>query len=451
MANFITIMVSLAATVILPKFLELEQYGYWQVYLFYTSYVGLMHLGLNDGIYLRYGGESYNKLDYSMFHGQYKILLIVELCMAFVVIGISVAKMTDEYMLIWIGLALCMLLTNVRYMFIYILQATNRIKEFAVITIMDRILFMFFMFLFIKQTTFVYFIVADLIARLFSLIIGQIYCKEIVLSSGKCDSTVISEITKNIAAGIQLLFANLASSCIIGIVRYGIQKCWDITVFGRISFMLSISNLFVIFINAMSVVIYPLLRRIHESKQRDYYFVLDNLLSAILCFLLMFYYPIKEIISWWLPEYREAMRYVCVLFPLFIFEGKTALLYNTYLKVHRKENLIFKINLVFVFISFVCTILFAFIYRDLDCAVFAILFLIAGRCFTSQVICAKIVDQNYRFDITATSLYVCFYLLIGLNFAGLKAYIYLTFIIIAYEVIRLKKTLAAFRFIKEKV
>ena len=149
-----------------------------------------MHLGLNDGIYLRYGGESYNKLDYSMFHGQYKILLIVELCMAFVVIGISVAKMTDEYMLIWIGLALCMLLTNVRYMFIYILQATNRIKEFAVITIMDRILFMFFMFLFIKQTTFVYFIVADLIARLFSLIIGQIYCKEIVLSSGKCDSTV---------------------------------------------------------------------------------------------------------------------------------------------------------------------------------------------------------------------------------------------------------------------
>ena len=83
LANFITIMVSLAATVILPKFLELEQYGYWQVYLFYTSYVGLMHLGLNDGIYLRYGGESYNKLDYSMFHGQYKILLIVELCMAF--------------------------------------------------------------------------------------------------------------------------------------------------------------------------------------------------------------------------------------------------------------------------------------------------------------------------------------------------------------------------------
>ena len=60
-ANLVTIMVSLIVTLILPKFISVEQYGYWQVYLFYTTYIGIFHLGITDGIYLRYGGKQYEE------------------------------------------------------------------------------------------------------------------------------------------------------------------------------------------------------------------------------------------------------------------------------------------------------------------------------------------------------------------------------------------------------
>jgi hypothetical protein len=30
--------------------------GYYQLYLLFTNYVGILHLGFNDGVYLKYGG-----------------------------------------------------------------------------------------------------------------------------------------------------------------------------------------------------------------------------------------------------------------------------------------------------------------------------------------------------------------------------------------------------------
>ena len=59
-------------TLIVPKVFNQVEYGYWQLYIFYSSYVGFFHLGLQDGIYLRYGGQYYQKLDKHIMHSQRK-------------------------------------------------------------------------------------------------------------------------------------------------------------------------------------------------------------------------------------------------------------------------------------------------------------------------------------------------------------------------------------------
>lgn len=116
-------------------------------------------------------------------------------------------------------------------------------------------------------------IISDLLGRGISLVVGGYFCKEVVLKCGKVERTAIwKEIWKNIISGSQLMFANLASSCIIGVVRYGIQKNWSVAIFGKVSLMLSLSNLFVIFINAMGIVIYPILRRTDNNKRNELYF-----------------------------------------------------------------------------------------------------------------------------------------------------------------------------------
>ena len=449
-ANLITIIVSFVVTLFLPKIISVEQYGYWQVYLFYSTYVGILHLGLNDGIYLRYGGSEYSKLDFKLFHGQFKLLFNFELIAMLILMFVSGIFCNGAYKYIWFSLGICAFLTNLRYMYVYILQATNLIKEFAIVTIIDRIVFILLvLFLCLKRTAnFNMVIISDLLGRGISLVVGGYFCKEVVLKCGKVERTAIwKEIRKNIIAGSQLMFANLASSCIIGVVRYGIQKNWSVAIFGKVSLMLSLSNLFVIYINAMGIVIYPILRRTDNNKRNELYFAIDKILDVILFSALILYYPAKLIISWWLPQYSDVMQYICVLFPIYIFEGKMALLFNTYLKVYRKENIIFKINVVCLGISIGYTILATYIFKSLNLAVLGMLLLIVFRCVVSQIYCSKMLKVKYKSSILSLLLGLVFYLICGVMITDVVGIILLFIWIIIYISINIKNIKLAIKFL----
>ena len=76
LSNLLTVIVSSLVVLILPKIMGVEEYGYWQLYIFYLSYAGFVHLGWVDGIYLRYGGLEYADLDKENFFSQFLMLLI---------------------------------------------------------------------------------------------------------------------------------------------------------------------------------------------------------------------------------------------------------------------------------------------------------------------------------------------------------------------------------------
>ena len=54
-SNLIQLIISTLVILVLPRLIGVEEYGFWQLYLFYVSYVGFAHLGWIDGIYLKYG------------------------------------------------------------------------------------------------------------------------------------------------------------------------------------------------------------------------------------------------------------------------------------------------------------------------------------------------------------------------------------------------------------
>ena len=43
---------------VIPRLVSVEQFGYWRIFLLYTGYVGLLHLGFLEGALLSWGGES---------------------------------------------------------------------------------------------------------------------------------------------------------------------------------------------------------------------------------------------------------------------------------------------------------------------------------------------------------------------------------------------------------
>lgn len=386
-SNLISLIVSTLVILIIPKLIGIEEYGYWQLYIFYTSYVGFLHFGWNDGIYLRYGGEEYKFLNKKVFYSQFIQLLVTQVTIALLILigSFFIVRVGDKNFVIQM-VAITMVLTNMRLMFFYILQATNRIKEYAVITMFDRIIYIILIvfFLLIGIRDFKVMIFADLIGKLISLIMVMFSCKDIVFNNIKFFKLSIQEMFRNINAGSKLMFANIASMLIIGIVRFGIEAVWDIETFGKISLTLSISNMMMIFINAVGIIVFPILRRTNQDKLANIYSIMRDFLMVILLGSLLIYFPLKTLMSLWLPQYSDSLMYMALVFPIVIYEGKMALLINTYLKTLRQEKIMLKINLLTMLLSLVMTFITTQIYRSLDLTILNIVILLMIRSVVSE-------------------------------------------------------------------
>lgn len=401
-SNLMSMIVSVLVILVIPKLIGIKEYGYWQLYLFYSSYVGFLHLGWNDGIYLRYGGKEYKELNKGLFFSQFYMLVIFQVAISIIIFCISDIFIIDIKRIFVLKMtAVCMIIVNVRYMLLYILQITNRIKEYARITMIDRILYCFLIifFLLVGIREFKLMILADLIGKFISLLYSMYYCSDIVFGRISTFYFSFRETIQNISVGIKLMFANIASRLIIGIVRFGIERIWDVSTFGKVSLTLSISNFMMLFINAVGIIMFPVLRRTDKKKLSNIYITMRDFLMVILLGVLILYYPFKIVLSLWLPKYADSLTYMALVFPMCVFEGKMSLLINTYLKTLRKEKLMLKINLISlglsVFITFITTVLF----KNLNLAVASIVIILAFRCALAEIFLSKILGISLYKDV----------------------------------------------------
>lgn len=391
-SNIIRLLISTLVILIVPKLISVEAYGYWQLYLFYSSYVGFFHLGWNDGIYLKYGGKNYNELDKKLFHSQFYLLFIFQLIISVTLVLYSthfVQNNSRSFILTMI--AINVVFINLNTMLLYVLQATNRFKEYSISNISGRVTYFILMsiLLFIGIRDFRILVLADIIGIFISLLVSMLSCKNIIINKASDFSIAIKEAFDNINIGIKLMLSNIAGMLIIGVIRFGIEKTWDVATFGKVSLTFSISNLMMIFINAVGVIIYPVLRRTNEEKLSGIYLMLREFIVVILLGILILYYPLKVGVSLWLPKYVDSLKYMAILFPIFIYEGKMALLINTYMKALRKEKLMLLINSLSLFISLILTLISTWILKHLDLAILTIIIVLAFRSVIAELFLGK--------------------------------------------------------------
>lgn len=401
-ANFISLLISTIVVLIVPKLIGVEQYGFWQIYIFYSSYVGFLHFGWNDGIYLRHGGEEYDKLNKVNFFSQFYSLLFSQILIALVLTIVSLVFIQDfdrKFILTMIAIQLVIL--NVRLMLLYILQATNRIKEYSLITILDRIVYLILVItlLLFGIDNYYLLIFADLIGKSIGLIYAMYVSRDIVFRKLTDFSNVYTDARDNINSGMKLMLSNIANTLIIGIVRFGIERNWSVSIFGKISLSLSVSNMFMVFLNALGMVIYPILRRINHSSLVKAYSIMRDFLMIFALGMLILYIPIKVILSLWLPQYAESLNYLGLLLPVVIYESKMSLLINTYMKALRLENVMLKFNTFTMIISVVFTGFSAFWLHNLDFTILSIVILVGFRGIIAECILSRTLEISVLRDI----------------------------------------------------
>lgn len=429
-ANLLELIVNIITVLLIPKFLgdAFEQYGYFQVYLFYIAYVGFFHLGWCDGILLRYGGFEYNKLDKRVCSFQFRLISLIQILFTVLVIVISIVLYASDLRFVYIMVALNIVVYTPRRLLQYYLQSTNRIKEYSRITEIGRGTFgLLLIVIFIAGIRdYRYIIYADLFGKTLALVYSIFLCRDIVFAKTAPLRDGLSEAYRNVSVGIKLLFANVASMLITGIVRWGIQMKWDIATYGKISFSLSVSNFILSFISAIAVVLYPTLKRIDKDKLPLFYNDIRNSLMLLLFTCLLAYYPIKVILVGWLPQYEISIRYMAILFPVCVYASKMSLLVQTYLNIFRQETKLMQINIAGVIIAAITTYISIFLFESLVLAMLSIVFNQMFRCIYAETIVSKKINVDVVKDVVTETaivlLFIFFNSFIG-GYIGLSLYI----------------------------
>lgn len=436
-ANGFSLLITMIVMLILPKFLNVSGYGYWQLYVLYTGYLGLFHLGLCDGIYLKYGGKRYSEINKDIYSQQFKIIILY----IFALIGFGIVffcRIIDETNKrdILILTAFALLFYTPKNYLLLTMQAVGDFKNYSRTTICERITFFIcIMFLFILGIKdYRYYIVADILSRIISLIYVLTKFKNIILISVKVSSKGIKECILDIRSGYAIVIAGIASNLIVGIVRISIENIWNIEIFSKVSLALSILNIVLSFVNMISLVMFPFLNTITTRSLIKIFSCFDEFSVLGLLGILFLGLPISLFIKFWLPEYIESIDYFCILLPSCLMECKMAVLCNSYFKTLKEQRKLLYINLLMLAISAFSTLICIYVLKSLIMAVYLIAVLLCLREIISEIVLRSLIDirsnQISFYEVFFISLYFILFSIFNINGASIISLLVLVLVLL---------------------
>lgn len=386
-AQTVSLILSFLISFVVPKILDVEAYSYWQLFIFYITYVGFFHFGINDGVYLKYGGMNLNEMDKNLVSGQFKILILIQLTLiaiALPVIGIS--GMEIERCMVWLFVLLYMFVFNLSNFLAYIFQAANLTKWYSYSVILDKLFFMaaVFFLLLIKNEKFEIYIFFYVCGKSLCLVYCIIKGHALIFHKCKDRKLILEELKNSISVGIKLTLSSMASMLILGIGRFVIDSHWGILIFGKISFALSLTTFILAFIQQISMVFFPILRRVEDKKQLQIYQMMRAFCFFIMPLIYIAMIPGKMFIEMWLPQYSESVYYLGVLLPICIFDAKMNMIFNTFFKALRKEKDLLKVNIISFCLSTILSFVGAYIFNSYWVVIISMVFSVMFRSIISE-------------------------------------------------------------------
>ena len=402
-AQGVSALCSVITTLLVPKVLGVEEFGYWQLYIFYIGYVGFFHFGLNDGVYLINGGKSRRDIDKKNINSQFWLMSLVQTCLAAVVAVVAlVGPFGMDRGFVLLMTAIMIVLNNASLYWGYVLQAMNETRLFSVSVVVDSVLFLApLVFLMLGNVgVFEPYVLAYTAAKLGRLAYCLVRCRDFLRSGLENWRSVLPACRESMTAGLKLLIANTTGSLILGAIRFAVDANWGIETFSTVSFSLSLVGFFILFISQASMVLFPSLRQAADKEMSVFFINARDALGCFLPLIYLLYLPITWMLGLWLPEYNESLHLFALLLPLCVFDGRMDIVGTTYLKVLRKEGLLLRINIIALAISVFGALFGVFLFHSVEFMVLVAAFSIIWRClFTEGYVSRELGVPDSRLDV----------------------------------------------------
>ncbi|MBJ8111777.1 oligosaccharide flippase family protein [Bacillus cereus group sp. N6] len=422
---------------LVPKVLEVEQYGYLRIFTLYLSFVGIAHFGFNDGIFVKYGKYSLDDLPKERFRTYFRFLLVFQ-----IIIGILLSvliflfiKQVDRQ-IVYLFVSINLILVNLIAYFNFVYQITKEFKIFSRVTLIQNLILLLgtLTLVFAEINTYIPYVLVQTVAYLLILILYIMRSRAFVFGEKTDIKEMKTDISENFKIGIYILIGNLMSVVILSVARVLIDNFYTLEDFTFYAFAVTLLGLAFSFISAFSSYFYTYIRRTEVNKLSKLYSEFYSYLIVGGAIALSSFFIIKPIVIRILPDYVPALEITRWLYPSIITQASIMLLGVNLYKTLRLEKDFNRNNWIICFV--IITLNSVGIYLQLGINDIAILNLL-GFCIWlvyNDIYFAK----KLKVNIFVKNLYMFFVIIVFLSTSSmywLKGLVIYIVLIIAFYLI----------------
>lgn len=371
-SNIISIISGILVGFIIPKIMGVSEYGYYKTFTLYSSYIGLLHFGFVDGIYLKFAGKSFEELEKERFRTYTRFLFGIEFAVLLIVISISLFFLNTNYFFLILLIGLNIFATNVITYYEFLSQITMRFKRTTIRNIIRCVLntlsivTLYLLYHFgVIQTVYSYIYIVIVLSISYILAIWYIVSyKDITFGKG----TTLKEEKDNILfffkVGVPLLLSNLVAQLLFVVDQQFVNVVFDNDTYSLYAFAYNLISLITVATSAVSTVLYPTLKRINTNTITDNYSKLNSYLMIAVALCLFSYYPFVFVIKYFLPKYSDSLQAFKIILPgLLLSSSISVIKYNCYKVFGLVNNYFFK-SLIVLILAIGADLLVYFIFKN---------------------------------------------------------------------------------------
>lgn len=360
-AQSVILIIGVLKTLIVPSVLTVDSYAYWQMYLFYISYIGFFYLGFNDGILLKYGKYNYADLPFEKMRRSMHFYLIMLALFTGVAMLYALSISDPQKMFVTVMVAASIIMYGLNGVFIYIFLITNQIRRHSFFSAVDSVsnFIGILLLLLLKQNDFHLLVYFVFITKLISVIAMTILCRKTLFGKACPVKEGFLEFLDNIKAGIFLMLAQIMSMLVTGLGRIFIEYSGELKNYAYYSFGMTVLNIVMVGVTAIATVMYPTLGRVQKELLPKVFNKIFDYFSHFNVFVVLLYFPAYILVGILFPKYSPMLTYFSIMFVTMTWQSKVNITTNCYFRVLRMERKMLKINAL----SVVCFCIVYFILR----------------------------------------------------------------------------------------
>jgi O-antigen/teichoic acid export membrane protein len=310
---------------IIPRYLSVEDFGYWQLFILYASYVGILHLGFIDGIHVRWAGKELDQVG-----GEIKTafrFLLLEQVVVIIPLGLLLYFLLQPpFQCIGLMILVCAFIVNLGTFFIFTTQAIRKFKLLTVVNAGRGLAFLILIILLFAFgfLNYQYVILASLTASLLVLSTLAFWFRKYLRGEMPSLSSLWACGKGNISIGIFVLLGNLIVVLFLTIDRLMVSSFFAIDQFAIYAFALTVAMIAYTFLTL-------------ELRARAYQLGKPAIILAWAASLTI-YFPLTGLVEFYLPHYVASLLIMQILLCTVGFGSLIQILHVSYYLAYRKQR-----------------------------------------------------------------------------------------------------------------